>query len=542
MILNDEPQPSSDVGKKDDEAVSKESGIDDQEMPENSTQDVNTTGPSINTEPDMFSLGDNATLEATHADFFSDETEVDMSNITTTYLVPSTPNTRIHKDHSLDHVIGDVQSGVQTRRMTKTTNEQGFISVIYEMKTYEDLYTYLFTCFLSQEEPKRIAKPLSDSAWVEAMQEELLQIEEEVYVYQPLGFEDPDYPEKVYKVVKAFYGLHQAPRAWYETLAKYLLDNGFHRGKIDHILFIKKQKVDILLVQMSSMGELTFFLGFQVKQKEDGMFISQDKYVANILRMFSFTDVKTASTPMDIEKPLLKAQMVMMLMFISIDSKSHLSDYARASLDKKSTIEGCQFLGCRLLSWQCKKETLVTTSSTEAEYMAAASCCGQEVDINKKAENRAKMTKLSMEWKRLCKIKAKVLGTCGELDAFVSIPDEGDMAFLQKKVKSGAAVGKLVLLQDLLPKRWKLEIQSWLIVGVFYLVDFSFDLLLTVIKAKDLELGTRRKLRLRMNFVKTLDFHSSKIMFSYFVEHLVHVSFILGQRLHSDLSFGMEHV
>ncbi|GJR22933.1 putative reverse transcriptase domain-containing protein [Tanacetum coccineum] len=86
------------------------------------------------------------------------------------------------------------------------------------------------------------------------------------------------------------------------------------------------------------------------------------------------------------------------------------------------------------------------------------------------------------------------------------------------------------------------QLKSWLIVGVFYLVDFSFDLLLTVIKAKDLELGTRRKLRLRMNFVKTLDFHSSKIMFSYFVEHLVHVSFILGQRLHSDLSFGMEHV
>ncbi|GKG21756.1 hypothetical protein Tco_0384351, partial [Tanacetum coccineum] len=114
------PQPSSDAGKKNDEGVCKESGIDDQEKPKNSTQDINTAGPSINTEPNMFSLGDNATLEATHADFFGDETEVDMSNITTTYLVPFTPNTRIHKDHSLDHVIGDVQSDVQTRRMTKT--------------------------------------------------------------------------------------------------------------------------------------------------------------------------------------------------------------------------------------------------------------------------------------------------------------------------------------------------------------------------------------------------------------------------------------
>nr|GEW82937.1 retrovirus-related Pol polyprotein from transposon TNT 1-94 [Tanacetum cinerariifolium] len=139
-------------------------------------------------------------------------------------------------------------------------------------------------------------------------------IEEEVYVCQPLGFEDPDYLDKVYKVVKALYGLHQAPRAWCETLANYLLENGFQRGKSDQTLFIKQQKGDILLVQvyvddiifgstnkelcksfeklmkdkfqMSSMGELTFFLGLQVKQKDDGIFISQDKYIAEILRKF----------------------------------------------------------------------------------------------------------------------------------------------------------------------------------------------------------------------------------------------------------------
>ncbi|GJZ80111.1 putative ribonuclease H-like domain-containing protein [Tanacetum coccineum] len=146
---NDKPQPSSDAEKKEDEGVSKKSRNDDQERPKNSTQDVNTAGPSINTEPDMFSFGDNATLEATHTNFFGDETEVNMSNITTTYLVPFTPNIRIHKDHSLDYVIGDVQSGVQTRRMTKTTNEQGFINVVYEGKTHEDLHTCLFACFLS---------------------------------------------------------------------------------------------------------------------------------------------------------------------------------------------------------------------------------------------------------------------------------------------------------------------------------------------------------------------------------------------------------
>nr|GEU66654.1 hypothetical protein [Tanacetum cinerariifolium] len=110
-------------------------------------------------------------------------------------------------------------------------------------------------------------------------------IEEEVYVCQPPGFEDPDYPDKVYKMVKALYRLHQAPRAWYETLANYLLENGFQRGKIDQTLFIKRQKI---------------------KQKPDGIFISQDKYVDKTLRKFRLTDGKSASIPIDTEKPLLK--------------------------------------------------------------------------------------------------------------------------------------------------------------------------------------------------------------------------------------------
>ncbi|GKE76594.1 hypothetical protein Tco_1542714, partial [Tanacetum coccineum] len=116
---NDEPQPSSDAGKKDEKGVNKESGIDDQERHENSTQDVNDVGPSINTVSTNVNTGSlnintvsptvtTAPLEATHADFFGDETEIDTSNITATYLVPSTLNSRIHKDHSLDHVIGDV--------------------------------------------------------------------------------------------------------------------------------------------------------------------------------------------------------------------------------------------------------------------------------------------------------------------------------------------------------------------------------------------------------------------------------------------------
>nr|GEV46511.1 hypothetical protein [Tanacetum cinerariifolium] len=131
-------------------------------------------------------------------------------------------------------------------------------------------------------------------------------IEEEVYVCQPTKFENPDYPDKVYKVVKALYGLHQAPRACH------------------------------------------------------------DKYVAEILRKFGLTDGKSASTPIDTKKPLLRDP----------DVAYSDSDYAGASLDKKSITGGCQFLRCRLISWQCKKQTVVATSSTEAEYVAA-SCCAQ---------------------------------------------------------------------------------------------------------------------------------------------------------------------
>nr|GFB51955.1 copia protein [Tanacetum cinerariifolium] len=153
---------------------------------------------------------------------------------------------------------------------------------------------------------------------------------------------------------------------------------------------------------MSSMGELTFFLGLQVKQKMDGIFISQNKYVAEILRKFGLSEGKSDSTPIDAEKPLLKdsdgedvdvhtyRESLVWALWYPKDSPFDLvaysdsdyaaysdSDYAGASLDRKSTSGGCQFLGCRLISWQCKKQTVVATSSIEVEYVAAASGCAQ---------------------------------------------------------------------------------------------------------------------------------------------------------------------
>ncbi|GJW93922.1 putative ribonuclease H-like domain-containing protein [Tanacetum coccineum] len=199
-----------------------------------------------------------------------------------------------------------------------------------------------------------------------------------------------------------------------DSLLPILMDMDL-RGQIDKTLFIKRVKGDILLVQvyvddiifgstrkslctnfeqimhkrfqMSSMGELTFFLGLQVKQKDDGIFISQDKYVGEILKKFGFSSIRTASTPMETNKALTKdgRKILCSLFVLAQDFKFNQkfpisfsdSDYAGASLDRKSTTGGCQFLGSRLISWQCKKQIVVANSTTEAENIASSHCCGQ---------------------------------------------------------------------------------------------------------------------------------------------------------------------
>ncbi|GKC25532.1 putative ribonuclease H-like domain-containing protein [Tanacetum coccineum] len=244
-----------------------------------------------NAKQDKFKDDSINTASSNEQDSLEDEPEVDLGNITNSYIVPTTPNTRIHKDHPIDNVIGDVKSTVQTRRMTKPTSEQGL-----NQQTFLKLYLILVDLpsgkraigtkwvFRNKKDERGIVirnkarlvaqghrqeegidyeEVFAPVARIEAIRLFLAYasfmgflvyqmdvksaflygtIEEEVYVTQPPGFKDPDHPDKVYKVVKALYGLHQAPRAWYETLANYLLSNGFKRGKIDQTLFIKKQK------------------------------------------------------------------------------------------------------------------------------------------------------------------------------------------------------------------------------------------------------------------------------------------------------------
>ncbi|GJZ32278.1 putative ribonuclease H-like domain-containing protein [Tanacetum coccineum] len=253
------------------------------------------------------------------------------------------------------------------------------------------------------------------------------------------------------KVVKALYGQHQAPRAWYATLLTFLEKHGYKRGTIDKTLFIKRDKKDIMLVQVY-VDDIIFGSTscLQVKQHKGGIFISQDKYVAEILKKFDLVNVKAAITPMETKVPLTKDEeafdvdvhlyrsMIGSLMYLTASrpdimyavcvcsrfqvtpKTSHLnavkrifkylkgkpnlglwyprespfdleafsdSDYGGSNLDRKSTTGGCQFLGQRLISWQCKKQTIVATSTTEAEYVAAANCCGQNPVYHSKTKH-----------------------------------------------------------------------------------------------------------------------------------------------------------
>ncbi|GJW68616.1 putative ribonuclease H-like domain-containing protein [Tanacetum coccineum] len=330
--------------------------------------------------------------------------EADMNNIDTLTIVRPIPTTRIHKDHPLDQVIRDLHSITQTRKMSKNLEEHGFVATVKQRTNHKDLQNCLFACFLSQEETKKMDVK---SAFLYG------KIKEEVYVCQPPGFEDPNFLDRVYKIEKELYGLHQAPRAWYETLSTYLLDNGFQTGKIDKTLFIRMDKDEFY-------GRTHFLLGIAIKT-EERWDICQSIH----------------NLPMETSKPLLKdgdgdevdvhmyRLMIGSLMYLTslrpdimfvvcacaryqvTPKVSHLhavkrifrylkgqpklglwypkdspfdlvaytdSDYTRASLDRKSTKGRCQFLRCRLLSWQCKKQTIVANSITEAEYVAAASC------------------------------------------------------------------------------------------------------------------------------------------------------------------------
>ncbi|GKB86053.1 retrovirus-related pol polyprotein from transposon TNT 1-94 [Tanacetum coccineum] len=259
----------------------------------------------------------------------------------------------------------------------------------------------MFALTVSQTEPKNIKEAMVDSAWIEAMQEELHQFDR----LDLDRFVDPHHPEKVYRLKKALYELKQAPRAWYDELSNFLVSKGFLKGSIDLTLFIAKKEEDILLVQiyvddiifdstnpklsknfeklmhckfeMSMMGELKLFLGIQIHQSPYGNFINKAKYSQEILKKHGMTSCDSVGTlmatkPLDADlsgNPVDQTKyhsMVGALLYLTANS-----DHAGCLDTRKITSGAIQFLGGdKLVSWSSKKQDCTLMSSAEVEYVS----------------------------------------------------------------------------------------------------------------------------------------------------------------------------
>nr|GEX34702.1 hypothetical protein [Tanacetum cinerariifolium] len=245
------------------------------------------------------------------------------------------------KDHPSEQVIGEPSQPVLTRN---------------QLRTDDEMCIYALT--MSTMEPRNVKEAMTDSARIDSMQEELLQfkrldvwvlvpapdnikpltlkwieairifsayaahksftvfqmdmktaflrgsLKEDVYVCQPEGFIDVDHPSHVYKLKKALHWLKQAPRAWYDELSKFLIQNHFSKGTIDPTLFIRRFDDILVRFEMSMMGEMTFFFGLQVNQSSRGIFINQPNYVLEILQKYGMNTCDPIGTPMEIKDKL----------------------------------------------------------------------------------------------------------------------------------------------------------------------------------------------------------------------------------------------
>ncbi|GJU59492.1 putative ribonuclease H-like domain-containing protein [Tanacetum coccineum] len=391
---------------------------------ENSTNNVNVVSSTINADvievnvvdpKTSIELPDEPNMPALEDIVYSDDdedvgAEADMNNLDAFMPVSPIPTTRVHKDHPVEQIIGDLNSAPQTRRMTKNLEEHGLFSSVQQRTNHKDFQNCLFACFLSQVEPKKVIQALQDPSWIEAMQDELLQFKlQKVWTLvdlpngkRPIGTkwvfrnkkdergiviknkarlvaqgytqeEGIDYDEVFAPVARIEAIRLFLAYASFKDFVVYQMDvksafslwhfMGYIKlPELDDIIFgsTKKslctefEKMMRKKFQMSSMGKLTFFLGLQVKQREDRIFISQDKYVTEILKKFGFTDVKTVSIPMEDGEEVdvyLYRSMIGSLMYLT-------------SLRPDISID-------------CKKQTMVANSTTEDEYVAASSCCGQ---------------------------------------------------------------------------------------------------------------------------------------------------------------------
>ncbi|GJY24837.1 putative ribonuclease H-like domain-containing protein [Tanacetum coccineum] len=362
------------------------------------------------TDPNMPDLEDDSDVFPNEGIFngtYDDEdvgAETDFNNMDNTIDVSSIPTLRVHKDHPKGQILGNPKSAVQTRgKIQKASSVQ---QALVEAMQEELLQFKLQKVWVLVDLP--YGKKVIGTKWVFKNKRDERSIvvknkarlvaqrfrheEEEVYVQQPPRFVDPAHLNKVYKMIKALYGLPQTPRVWYETLSSFLLANGFRRGTIDKTLFIKKNKSEIMLVQVyaddiifgsttqsmctefedcmhkrfqiSSMGELTFFLGLQLLLliESNKPLVKDEDGVDVDVHIYRFQVTPKASHINAVKQIFryLKHQPKLGLWYPK-DSPFELeafsnSDYRGASLDKKSTTSGCQFIAANYL-WASTMDT-----------------------------------------------------------------------------------------------------------------------------------------------------------------------------------------
>nr|GFB20623.1 uncharacterized mitochondrial protein AtMg00810-like [Tanacetum cinerariifolium] len=352
-------QPSNDGAKKVDGDLKKENECNDQgeEDNTNNTNRVNTVTSNINaasssgvnvvgtnisielsTDLNMPSLEDIGIFEDSHDDEDVFVAEANFYNLDSTFQVSPIPTTRIHKDHPLEQVIGDLHLVPQTRRMSKNLEEHG----LEEGIDYDEMFAPV-----ARIEAKRLFLAYASFKDFTVYQMDVKsaflygKIEEEVHVCQPLGFEDPDFPYKVYKVEKALYDVKKAstPMESSKPLLKDKdgeeVDVHMYRSMIGSLIYLTSFTPDIMFAVRA-------YARYQVTPKVLHLHV--------VKRIFRY----------------LKGQPNLGLWYPK-DSPFDLvaytdSVYAGASLDRKSTTGGCHFLGCRLISWWCKKQIVVANS------------------------------------------------------------------------------------------------------------------------------------------------------------------------------------